>query len=86
MGPTPTNEPSASRRDDLALRRTSLANERTLLAYVRTGIMLAASGVTLIKLPGSTPTDRTLAAGLLIGAVVVLLFGGRRFRQVKRSL
>ncbi|OGJ86459.1 MAG: hypothetical protein A2268_01445 [Candidatus Raymondbacteria bacterium RifOxyA12_full_50_37] len=73
-------------RDHLAYDRTVLANERTLLSYLRTAIMLLATGATAIKL--FQPDHAIFIAGcaLSIGAVVIGLFGVRRFLGVRQSL
>lgn len=73
-------------RDRLALDRTHLANERTLLAYVRTAFMLLAGGATAIK---ALPGDRVaFVTGwiLLTWGVLIVLFGGWRFRTIRRRV
>lgn len=69
----------------MATERTSLANERTLLAYVRTAIALFAGGAAGIHFLNSSLVD-VIGWVLIVGGVLVLLFGLRRFRQVSRLI
>ncbi len=75
-----------SLRDHLAIGRTEMANERTLLAYARTAIMLAVSSVTLFRLFPSNRFAEYVALALIPAAVIVAVFGGRRFYRVAQSL
>jgi inner membrane protein YidH len=72
-------------RDQLASERTSLANERTLLAYLRTAIALFAGGAAGIHFLDSPIID-VVGWIMIVSGVFVLLYGGRRFRQVAKLI
>lgn len=72
-------------RDFLAADRTVLANERTFMAYIRTALALAAGGGTLIHF-FETPLIKIGGILLIVLAVVILIWGIRRFLHYKRSL
>jgi len=68
-------------RDELAIDRTVLANERTLLAYFRTALALAVTGGGAIEFFATT-TGLLLGWCLIAFALVLIVFGGWRFRRV----
>jgi putative membrane protein len=76
---------AAELRDALALERTRLANERTVLAYLRTALAFAGVGVAAMQLFDSVAW--VVAGWAAIGlAVLLLLFGLRRYRRVHQEL
>ena len=72
-------------RDYLAAQRTVLANERTLLAYLRTALGAFVAGVSLMQF-FSTSVIHVLGWVLCVAAIVTVLIGTTRYRQVERSL
>ena len=66
----------ADRRTELAADRTMLAVERTYAAWMRTGFAALASGV----------GARTLLAGALVGAILILFSGFCFGAAVRREL
>ena len=72
-------------RDALALERTRLANERTVLAYLRTALAFAGAGIAAMQLFNSVAW--IVAAWAAVGlAILLLLFGLRRYRRVRQEL
>lgn len=82
----PSNEPSADRRNELALIRTDLANERTLLAYIRTALMMAGTGGTLIKFFGESRDLLYMGFGLVGVGAVVFVIGVTRYRKAAERI
>jgi len=73
-------------RDLLALDRTILANERTVLAYARTAVMLGVSSITLLKIFPDNRLAFFTGVGFIPLAILVAVFGLRRFFGLSRSL
>ena len=76
--------------DQLAVSRTHLANERTFAAWIRTGLAVAAAGVALDqtvapKLRG-LPFAVSVSTGFIFLGVVMIAFGGIRYRRVAADL
>jgi putative membrane protein len=74
-----------------ALRRTRLANERTYLAWVRSALTALAVAIGAGKIvPGVADVTgwpfELLGAGFGVLALVLLVGGVRRFRQVETAL
>ena len=74
-----------------ALRRTRLANERTYLAWLRSALTALAVAIGAGKIvPGVADVTRwpfeLLGAGFGVLAVVLVVGGVRRFRQVETAL
>ena len=80
-----TREPDSTVRDELARDRTHLANERTLLAYFRTSIGLAAGSVAIAQLYEGA-AGLWLAGGLMVGGVLMIIVGIKRYRTVRSHL
>lgn len=80
-----TREPDSTVRDELARDRTHLANERTLLAYIRTSIGLVAGSVAIAHLYEG-PAGGWLAGGLMVGGVLMIVVGIKRYRTVRSHL
>ena len=71
--------------DYLAIDRTILSNERTLLAYGRTALAQIIIGGSALKFFDS-PLLAVLGWLFVIGALLTLLIGWRRYRHTDRLL
>ncbi len=71
--------------DYLAIDRTVLANERTALAYARTVLAMVVIGGTCIKLFDAWYMW-AIGAAFIAGALVVAVFGWRRYHRTRRDL
>jgi putative membrane protein len=74
-----------------ATRRTRLANERTYLAWLRSALTALAVAVGIGRLvPGVTEVTRwpfeVVGAGFAVLAMVLGVYGARRYVQVERAL
>ncbi|WP_433609801.1 YidH family protein [Prescottella agglutinans] len=81
--------PRAFREGDDPDPRFTLANERTFLAWVRTGLGLIAAAVGLEAFGSSVvgPDVHTaLVVGLLVGAVLLVLFAFARWMAVEAAM
>ena len=74
-----------------ATRRTRLANERTYLAWLRSALTALAVAVGIGKIvPGVADVTRwpfvLIGAGFAVLALVLILYGARRFVRVEEAL
>jgi len=74
-----------------ATRRTRLANERTYLAWLRSALTALAVAVGIGRLvPGVTDVTRwpfeLVGAGFAVLAMLLVVYGARRYVQVERAL
>ena len=76
---------SLTLNDYLAIDRTILSNERTLLAYGRTALAMVIIGGSALKF--FDPGILTVVGWLfLVGGVITILIGWRRYRHTDRLL
>jgi putative membrane protein len=76
---------SLTLNDYLAIDRTILSNERTLLAYGRTALAMVIIGGSALKF--FDPGILTVVGWLfLVGGVIIMLIGWRRYRHTDRLL
>lgn len=71
--------------DHLAIDRTVLSNERTLLAYGRTALAMLIIGGSCIKFFDSV-WMQALGVPFVVGSVVVMAWGWRRYQRTRRFL
>lgn len=76
---------SLSLNDYLAIDRTILSNERTLLAYGRTALAQVIIGGSALKF-FTSPILIILGWCFLVGGLVTMIIGWRRYRHTDRLL